>query len=453
MPGIALVQLSLVTSVALLWFGIPLRGPLPTLMLAAALFILVGLSLGLFISTISTTQQEAFLSMFLFLLPAIILSGFLYPIDAMPEFFQHLTLVNPLRHFLEIVRGVFLRGANVSDLWVQFVVLAGMAAAGLGVATWRFRATLWAPPLRGRPAGGAPMAVNHFRFLRGLWSHIGVVNQGRQAIYLDCPVDPARRWGWGRPPHPALQEMIAAGRGGYARLLDEMAAYVPTLKRIPFVATSPRAPQWANGQTGGLDAVTLYAFPKLFGSRRYVEVGSGHSTRFVRRSIEDHRLDLRITSIDPHPRAEVDELCDDVVRRRLEDAPLELFDTLEPNDVLMLDGSHRCFQNSDVTVAFLEVIPRLRPGVLVFVHDIFLPDDYPAEWERRFYSEQYLLGVQLLADLGRRYEVLFPGHFCATDPELAPRALELWRRICPDESAVRASGFWLRIRDEPSSSS
>jgi len=140
--GIALVQLTLVTSVALLWFGIPLRGPVPTLVLAAALFIVAGLSLGLIISTISSTQQEAFLSMFLFLLPAIILSGFLYPIDAMPDFFQHLTLVNPLRHFLEIVRGIFLRGAGVSDLWVQFLVLAGMAAAGLAVATWRFRTTL-----------------------------------------------------------------------------------------------------------------------------------------------------------------------------------------------------------------------------------------------------------------------------------------------------------------------
>jgi ABC-2 type transport system permease protein len=80
--------------------------------------------------------------MFLFLLPAIILSGFLYPIDTMPELFQRLTLANPLRHFLEIVRGIFLRGADVTDLWVQFVVLAAMAAAGLGVATWRFRVTL-----------------------------------------------------------------------------------------------------------------------------------------------------------------------------------------------------------------------------------------------------------------------------------------------------------------------
>ena len=140
--GVALVQLTLITGVALLWFDVPLRGSVPTLLLAASLFILAGLSFGLLISTVSATQQEAFLAMFLFLLPAIILSGFLYPIATMPEFFQQLTLVNPLRHFLEIVRGVFLKGAGIADLWVQFTVLTGMAGAGLVVATRRFRRTL-----------------------------------------------------------------------------------------------------------------------------------------------------------------------------------------------------------------------------------------------------------------------------------------------------------------------
>jgi ABC-2 type transport system permease protein len=140
--GIALVQLTLVTTVALLWFDVPLRGSVPTLLLAAALFILAGLSFGLLISTVSSTQQEAFLAMFLFLLPAIILSGFLYPISTMPEFFQRLTLINPLRHFLEIVRGIFLKGAGISELWVQFSVLTGMAGTGLLIATRRFRRSL-----------------------------------------------------------------------------------------------------------------------------------------------------------------------------------------------------------------------------------------------------------------------------------------------------------------------
>lgn len=140
--GIALVQTTMVTTIALLWFDVPFRGSLLVLALAAALFIVAGLSLGLLISTFSATQQEAFLAMFLLLLPAIILSGFLYPVDTMPEVFQRLTLANPLRHFLEIVRGIFLRGAGVTEMWTQFLTLAVMAAVGLGVASWRFRATL-----------------------------------------------------------------------------------------------------------------------------------------------------------------------------------------------------------------------------------------------------------------------------------------------------------------------
>jgi len=140
--GVALVQLTLVTAVALLWFDIPLRGSPAILVVAAAMFIVAGLSFGLFISTISNTQQEAFLSMFLFLLPAIILSGFLYPVDTMPEFFQWLTLVNPLRHFLFVVRAIFLKGSGLAELWPEFATLSVMAAGGVLFAVRRFKRTL-----------------------------------------------------------------------------------------------------------------------------------------------------------------------------------------------------------------------------------------------------------------------------------------------------------------------
>jgi ABC-2 type transport system permease protein len=140
--GVAIVQLLLVTAVALLWFHIPFRGNPLVLFLAAILFILAGLAIGLLISTVSETQQEAFLSMFLFLLPAIILSGFLYPVDTMPRFFQILTLANPLRHFIYVIRAVFLKGAGLGDLWLQFTILTGMSVAALSYATRRFRAGL-----------------------------------------------------------------------------------------------------------------------------------------------------------------------------------------------------------------------------------------------------------------------------------------------------------------------
>ena len=140
--GIAMVQLALVTAVGLLWFQVPFRGSPLVLLTAAVVFVLAGLSMGLIISTISSTQQEAFLGMFLVIFPVIILSGFLYPVDTMPFFFERLSLLNPLRHFLEIVRAVFLKGAGFGELWVQFVTLTGMAAAGLLYATRRFQRSM-----------------------------------------------------------------------------------------------------------------------------------------------------------------------------------------------------------------------------------------------------------------------------------------------------------------------
>jgi hypothetical protein len=288
--------------------------------------------------------------------------------------------------------------------------------------------------------------VKHLRFLRGLGRHIDLVNRGREAIYLDYPVHAATRYGWGRPSHPGLEGILAGRRDAYRALLAKIEDAGEGLARVPRTTETDRDPCWDNAYMSGLDAATLYCFPRIFGTRRYLEVGSGNSTRFVRRGIDDFDLATTITSIDPSPRSEVDEVCDEVIRMGLEDAPLEIFDALEANDILMLDGSHRCFQNSDVTVAFLDVLPRLRPGVLIFIHDIFLPDDYPDMWRYRYYSEQYMLAVLLTADAGRRYEIVFPGHFCESDAGLGCETARVWRHIAPEGLESQSSCFWLRVR-------
>ena len=136
---VALIDLVVIATVGTLWFAIPFRGSPFALLLAALLFITSGLSVGLLVSTISRTQQEAFMTIFLFILPSIILSGFFFPIRSMPEFFQWITLGNPVRWFLEIVRSVFLKGTGIRELWVNYAVLAGMAAGFLALAVARFR--------------------------------------------------------------------------------------------------------------------------------------------------------------------------------------------------------------------------------------------------------------------------------------------------------------------------
>jgi ABC-2 type transport system permease protein len=139
---VCMVDLALITTLAILWFDIPLRGPASALVLGSFLYVLTGLGVGLFISTISKTQQEAFLTIFLFVIPAIILSGFMYPVDTMPQVFEYLTLLNPIRYFMEMVRGIFLKGQGVTDLWAHYLVLTGMALVVVFGASQRFRRSL-----------------------------------------------------------------------------------------------------------------------------------------------------------------------------------------------------------------------------------------------------------------------------------------------------------------------
>lgn len=135
---VGLVDLTLVTTVAMAWFGVPMRGNLLLLLLATLLFLLPGLGIGLLISTISKTQQEAFMSSFLIFMPTMLLSGFMFPVASMPRLFRDLTLLNPLRHYLEIVRGIFLKGVGIEALWPQHLALAALGVVILGLAASRF---------------------------------------------------------------------------------------------------------------------------------------------------------------------------------------------------------------------------------------------------------------------------------------------------------------------------
>lgn len=136
---IGLVDLAVVTAVALAWFDVPFEGSFLVLLAGSVLFLVNALGVGLLISTISSTQQEAFMATFLVFMPTILLSGFLFPVASMPELFQWLTVVNPLRHYLEIVRAVFLKGTGAAALGQQFLALALLGVLLMGLAVRRFQ--------------------------------------------------------------------------------------------------------------------------------------------------------------------------------------------------------------------------------------------------------------------------------------------------------------------------
>lgn len=122
---------------------------------------------------------------------------------------------------------------------------------------------------------------------------------------------------------------------------------------------------------------------------------------------------------------------------------MEMFDELNPGDIFFLDSSHRAFQGSDVTVFFLEILPRLKPGVIIQIHDIYLPGDYVSGHLHRLWNEQYLLATALL--FGRNgFEVLFPCWFVGQDPDLSRQAADLLRKGTLTDLNLYGASFWMR---------
>ena len=140
--GVGLIQISVVLVLGRFVFNVPLIGSIPLLYATALIFIVASLSLGLFISTLVRTQQQAMQASFFFVLPNILLSGFMFPRAAMPEIFQWLGAALPLTHFLQVLRGILLKGVGLEALWREALILVGFAVGLIALAERRFRKTL-----------------------------------------------------------------------------------------------------------------------------------------------------------------------------------------------------------------------------------------------------------------------------------------------------------------------
>ncbi len=175
----------------------------------------------------------------------------------------------------------------------------------------------------------------------------------------------------------------------------------------------------ANGKFEGLDARLWFCLLRHIAPARVIEVGSGFTTLLAtdvnRRFLEGN---VRLTSIDPYPAPFVRPLAGsglELVESPVQDVPMRRFEELNSGDVLFIDSSHVSKTGSDVNFLYLEVLPRLAEGVVIHVHDIFLPDEYPADWvleEERSWNEQYL--VQALLTYTYGLEIVAANHFAAT---------------------------------------
>jgi len=221
-----------------------------------------------------------------------------------------------------------------------------------------------------------------------------------------------------------------------AQLVQEYEKHESALAALKDPAQNKTGYRTQNGYYDSPDADALYLMIRRFEPKRVIEVGCGNSTRVTRQAIMDGGLATTITAIDPYPRADIAHVVDRFEQKRLEEVDPALFEGLETGDVLFIDSSHVVRMSNDVAHLFCRIIPALKPGVAIHVHDVFLPYEYP---KRFFYDcpgwgEQYMLHALLQSG---SYEMLWPGYHLQQDRPDAVKAL-------PFLSEGRAQSIWVQ---------
>ncbi len=221
---------------------------------------------------------------------------------------------------------------------------------------------------------------------------------------------PHRHAGDAVPPalYPALEPVFAAARPTMEALLARADGWMAEFARF---GGPPPAPRFEQDWFPRLDAVAAYTILRTRRPARVVEVGSGHSTRVMARAVADAGLGTRILAIDPGPRADIAGLGVQILRRTVQRADPALFAALGAGDVLFVDSSHVLMPGSDVDLLFNGAMAALPAGALVHVHDVFLPDAYPADWAWRGYNEQNALAAMLV---GGGWRILWSSRYVAT---------------------------------------
>jgi predicted O-methyltransferase YrrM len=211
----------------------------------------------------------------------------------------------------------------------------------------------------------------------------------------------------GHAPYPEVEALFA--RSGFRDFLATMGSFVESYASF---GSSPTDPIWERGTMfPPLDGAAAYTAARTFKPRRIIEIGSGDSTFYLARGAKDGGAGTEITCIDPIPRRSISELGVNYAPRLLRVDDADLCSSLDANDILFIDSSHIMLPGMDVDIQFNRIFPRLKPGVIVHIHDIFLPDGYPFDWRGRHYSEQQALIGWLISGY---FEVIYPGAYVAT---------------------------------------
>ena len=261
--------------------------------------------------------------------------------------------------------------------------------------------------------------------------------------------DYAPRWGYSREKVALLDEWFGMHDAQYAKFVSDMFSQDYSSIAIEYDPIKSSRPAFVGGAICAFDSLAIYTMLALKKPSIYCEIGSGMTTLFAKQSIVDNELKTKIISIDPEPRQFVDDICDEIIRKPLENLEPAWFDQLNHGDVLFLDGSHRSFMNSDVTVFFIDILPRIKPGVIIHIHDINLPYDYPDSFKDWYWNEQYLLAVYLMASMDKVVPLLPTTYICRDNKmqALIRKNLISLGDSEKDESWFGGGSFWFTKKE------
>ena len=276
--------------------------------------------------------------------------------------------------------------------------------------------------------------------LRRFWFGLQTVSGLRRRGYFS----PSRYAGLADPAagvSPVLEASFAARAGAMRDWISHLDAYADAFAAI---GRDPApAPRWTQDWFPRLDAAMAYAVTRRLRPRRIVEVGTGHSTRFFCRAAADGGLDTEILSIDPAPRAAPGDAPQlRALAMPVQQEGIDAFQGLGAGDILSIDSGHVLMPGSDVDFLLNAVFPVLPSGVLVHLHDIFLPDPYPAAWEWRGYNEQSAV-APLIHQAGWRIE--FASRYATT--RLAGAVAKSAVAGLPLMPGAFESSLWLTVGD------
>ena len=283
---------------------------------------------------------------------------------------------------------------------------------------------------------------------RGLWRRLclglpTLLGTARRGFFIphrhaDATVAPMR--------YPAIETLFRDAEPAFLEALAAIEGVSSDLETIAPSAPAPAA-RWLQGWFARLDAAAAYAFVRDWRPARIVEVGSGHSTRFLARAVADGGLDTRILAIDPAPRAPLAGLAVEHKAATLQAVGTAPFTELGPGDILFVDSSHVAMPGTDVDLIANQVLPFLPAGVRVHIHDMLLPDDYPESWRWRAYNEQIVIAAIIAAG---GYRPLFASHYVVTRMSAALSSTIIGR--LPHLDSTPETSLWLeKLSGDPGS--